>query len=419
VEPNVENSYPEEISLREIIEILLKGWKLIAAVTLIAVLISAVVSFFIIEPVYETSVGLKISATGGADTSQSEGISGILNSVPGFMVPTLDTYKERVKNPAVLKDVLDELGGRYGKLTEAALAAKINVEAVTDDNLIRVTVKDSDPMRAADIANSLAVNFAAYASAKDEEQALAAYQYIEEQANTQKEKLNLALAQYSEFVGQPGGVQELQAEIDGRLLLITDYTVQYAQKEVEENAKKAALDTMQKELAGTDKMLIIMKNLSDQSPDRTGQLTMEEQQINPNYLALENSLFVLKSELAMLAAEKRSITAQLDRNTEKLASLQAELAEKQQQESILKRNLELSQETYDSFHSKYEAIRIAQSIPAGQDSITIAAPAVEPTAPVAPRRSLNVAIAAVLGLMVSVFIVFIKDYWDKTGRASK
>lgn len=37
-----------------------------------------------------------------------------------------------------------------------------------------------------------------------------------------------------------------------------------------------------------------------------------------------------------------------------------------------------------------------------------------PTEPVSPRKLFNMAIAGILGLMVSVFLVFLKDYWLKT-----
>jgi uncharacterized protein involved in exopolysaccharide biosynthesis len=117
----------------------------------------------------------------------------------------------------------------------------------------------------------------------------------------------------------------------------------------------------------------------------------------------------------MLAAEKRSIRAQVERNTEGLTALKAELAEKQYKESVLKRNLELAQETYDSFRNRYEEVRTARSVPTAKAGITVTAPAAVPAAPVSPRKGLNVAIAAVLGLMASVLVVFFKDYWEKTG----
>jgi uncharacterized protein involved in exopolysaccharide biosynthesis len=52
----------------------------------------------------------------------------------------------------------------------------------------------------------------------------------------------------------------------------------------------------------------------------------------------------------------------------------------------------------------------------GEASIVVATPAAEPSVPVSPNKRLNIAVAGVLGLMVSVFVVFIKDYWEKTGQ---
>jgi succinoglycan biosynthesis transport protein ExoP len=253
--------------------------------------------------------------------------------------------------------------------------------------------------------------------------------YLEKQMNVEKDMLDRALTAYKEFLAQPRGVRELQAEIDSRLLLVTDYTMQYMQKEVEEKAKRAALETLQQDLAQTEKILVTKKSLSEdaflnnviseatgQSTLQTGQVMMESQEINPNYLALENSISVLRSELAMLASERQNIKSQIDQNSAELERLQAELAEKQHQENILKRNIELAQQTYDAFYSKYEEIRITQSGQVGEASIVVTSPASVPLVPVSPNRRLNVAIAGVLGLMVSVFVVFIKDYWEKTGQ---
>ena len=182
-------------------------------------------------------------------------------------------------------------------------------------------------------------------------------------------------------------------------------------------------------MAQTEKILVTKKSLSEdaflnsvvseatgQSSLQMGQAMMESQEINPNYLALENSISILRSELAMLASERQNIKSQIDRNSAELEKLQAELAEKQHQENILKRNVDLAQQTYDAFYSKYEEVRITQSSQVGEASIVVATPAAEPSVPVSPNKRLNIAVAGVLGLMVSVFVVFIKDYWEKTGQ---
>ena len=430
METNVNNTYPDEISLREIIEGILKGWKLIAVVTLIAVVISAAVSFFVISPSYEASVTLIASAAARVEAPRTEnGIPGFLDAMTDLPKPTLDTYREQVKNPVVLQNVLDDLGLGPDRLTRRGLSSKTSVEIVDNTNLIRIKVRDSDPKLAADLADSLAENFTEYVSDLAKEQALTSYLYLEKQMNVEKDMLDRALTTYKEFLAQPRGVQELLAEIDSRLMLVTDYTMQYTQKEVEEKAKKAALEALQQDMAETEKVLVTKKSLSEdaflnsvvsdaigQSSAQTGQISMESQEINPNYLMLESSISILGSELAMLSSERQNIKSQIDRNSAELEKLQAELAEKQHQENILKRNIDLAQQTYDAFYSKYEEIRITQSSQVGEASIVVAAPASVPSVPASPNKRLNVVIAGVLGLMVSVFLVFIKDYWEKTGQ---
>jgi len=429
MEANHYNAYAEEISLRELIEVLIKGWKLILSITLMAVLVSAVFSYVILEPTYEATITLMASASSRVEAPQpGQGISGIINSMANFPTPTLDTYREQVKNPAVLQNVLDELGLASQGLTRRALSEKIIVELINNTNLIRIKVKDSDPKLAADIANSLARNFTDFVSEKSKEQAVKSYQFLEKQMNVEEEKLNLALMAYKEFLAQPRGVEELEAEIGSKLQLITDYKIQYIQKEVEEKAKQSALDSYRKELAGTEKILVTKKSLSEdaflnnvvsdatgRSPAETGQITMESQEINPNYLALESAISTLKAEITMLGAERQNIKSQLDQNSRELEGLQIELAEKQHRENLLKRNIDLAQQTYDAFYSKYEETRIAQSSQVGESSIVILSPAPEPLVPVAPKKALNIAIAGVLGLMLSVFAVFMKEYWEKTG----
>ena len=66
----------EEISLRECIQVLINQRKLIASITIIVVLSSAVLNFFIMSPVYEGKVILMASGINSrqAVSSQAEGV---------------------------------------------------------------------------------------------------------------------------------------------------------------------------------------------------------------------------------------------------------------------------------------------------------------------------------------------------------
>ncbi|MGI6575361.1 MAG: Wzz/FepE/Etk N-terminal domain-containing protein [bacterium] len=57
-----------------------------------------------------------------------------------------------------------------------------------------------------------------------------------------------------------------------------------------------------------------------------------------------------------------------------------------------------------------DEIRLLQE----ESPLSVRTSAVSPNKPISPRRSLNVALAGVLGLMVGTFIAFFVDYWEST-----
>ena len=61
----------EEISLRELIEALLKNKRIIAIITILSIALSAIVSYLILEPVYEAKTVLM---------AQTLAVSSLLNS---------------------------------------------------------------------------------------------------------------------------------------------------------------------------------------------------------------------------------------------------------------------------------------------------------------------------------------------------
>lgn len=430
METNNYNAYPDEISLREIIEVILKGWKFIVSLVLTAVIISAIISFTVISPTYQASATLMASAAVKVEAPHiGEGVDGLLDSLSALPLPTLDTYKEQVKNPTVLQSVLDELGPKAEGLTRRQLANKISVEIVNNTNLLRINVKNGDPGFATDVANSVAINFTKYISDLAREQATTSYEYIVAQLEVEKDILDNVMKAYKGFLAQPRSVQELQAEISSRLKLVTSYKVQYIQKGIEEDAKSSALEMLQQELAATEKILTTRKSLSEDaflnnavsetmgiSPVVTGLICMDNEEINPYYLELQSTVSVLKAELATLATERKGISSQIEQNAAILKELQIEHAEKQNEENRFKKDIDLAQHTYDAFYEKYEEVRIAQSGKVGESNITFVTPAIEPTTPISPNKRLNIAIAAMLGLMLSIFIVFLKDYWEKTSE---
>jgi succinoglycan biosynthesis transport protein ExoP len=101
-------------------------------------------------PVYETSTRLLVSNP--PDISNVDNYNAMITS---YTMP--NTYSEMVVDSPVLQGVIDQL-----KLdtTPDMLKGSISVSLVTDTQILVVTVSDTDPVRAADIANALTSVFA-------------------------------------------------------------------------------------------------------------------------------------------------------------------------------------------------------------------------------------------------------------------
>lgn len=139
----------ETIDLREYFEII---WNKIWVVLLISFLLAAtsgVISFFILEPVYETSTTLMVGKTKELETQIQ--YNDVLLSQK-----LVKTYGEIAKSRTVSKEVIDNL---KLDLNPEQLKGKISVNLVGDTEIIMVKVQDTDPALATTIANNLAQVF--------------------------------------------------------------------------------------------------------------------------------------------------------------------------------------------------------------------------------------------------------------------
>ncbi|MDM5441346.1 Wzz/FepE/Etk N-terminal domain-containing protein [Bacillus hominis] len=139
----------ETISLKELFVILRKRLVMILVITIGAALVSAIVSFYFITPIYQTSTQILVN-----QKKQDEKI--IQYNEVQTNVQLTNTYKIIVKSPVILDKVKSEL--KLGMSTQE-LNGKINVENEKDSQVIAVTVQDKDVKLARDIANTTAEIF--------------------------------------------------------------------------------------------------------------------------------------------------------------------------------------------------------------------------------------------------------------------
>lgn len=141
----------EVIDLREYLSIIKKKWFIMAILCAVCVAASTVYSFFIAKPVYqaETTLIVKTEKTEGTNTVTSDQIK----TTQQLAV----TYGEIIKSRKVLDDVIKnlDLDESYGQLS-----GKISVSTVSDTQIIKVLVQDTNKSNAAKIANEIPKVFA-------------------------------------------------------------------------------------------------------------------------------------------------------------------------------------------------------------------------------------------------------------------
>ena len=137
------------ISLSEIFEALKKRWIMIVAITLTATLISGLVSFFVIDPVYETSTKVFIGKEESDETAYNT------NDIQMYQ-KLLQTYAQAIKTRDLVGRAIDKLS--YD-LQENNVIGALTVTPVTDTQILQINYKSKDPKEAKDVLKSVTQEF--------------------------------------------------------------------------------------------------------------------------------------------------------------------------------------------------------------------------------------------------------------------
>ncbi len=141
----------EEIDLKELLEFFKGKLGMLAIITISVCLLGCIYGLFIQKPMYKSYTTVIL---GGNESASSAGIT---QSDIALNKNLVDTYAEIVKSRRVLDQVISELrlDIDYEELHEM-----INVTALNNTEIIKITVNDRDAIKAKNIANVTANYFA-------------------------------------------------------------------------------------------------------------------------------------------------------------------------------------------------------------------------------------------------------------------
>ncbi|NTW70807.1 MAG: hypothetical protein HGA49_01010 [Eubacteriaceae bacterium] len=147
----------DQIDLKQLWRIFKNNVLLLIVFTITAMIVAAAVSFFVLDKQYESYTTLMLGKPN--DYKTESGNTEITYNDVLLNQQLVSTYSQIAKSRVVTTKVIKKLNLDF---TNEGLANIVSVTTVNDTEIIKITVKDTDPILAAKIANEMANTFSSY-----------------------------------------------------------------------------------------------------------------------------------------------------------------------------------------------------------------------------------------------------------------
>jgi len=429
-----------EVSLYDYIKVISKRKWLIVIGTFVCILTAAVVTL-LLPRVYETRATLTME---GPDTPDVKvgvltiptGISIIvepdtLDMEVGFLkIPTslsLDKFFNSLPHNTDLDlEVIRklELDKSPDELTPQALSQGITFSLAKDSRTITINARYSHPGKAKDIANTMAEVMKEKYQVLNEAEIAQSQALIDEQLNLAQTRL-LEVEKDLQILKGTVDVDSLRKEIKTRSSEETWLAQEHLKVKMSLIEQEAGLATAEEELQRQDRFYVLSKSIAEDSIYMRilAKLSKEDiaalqaaiaenQQINPIYIDLEQTVTNARISIAGAKAKESLLKQRIEENRLALGKLQTQLTEKEPEWETFIEGYNFAKEEFQSIRNTHSgAVKLLAAAEARQlETVNTAA---TPTGPIEPKTKRILLIAAVVGLLAVVFLAFFLEYLEK------
>ena len=400
----------EEIDLREYINVLLKRKGIIILIFLIAVITAAIVSYFVLQPVYEANVVITASIPKVKDSLVDE--------------ISLEEYENLIKDIEIEEELIQKLNLDKPpiEVTPYDLERMITLELPKGTNLIKMNLQFEDPKFTKDIINTWATLFV-------EKNKKLYFDEVKKAKIGVEDRLKHAEQDFFEIedklmkFNETSYVKTIEDEIKYKTTKKLDFKSRLIDIQLSLEKEKAEKEQINKALNGQEKTLRLNKSIVDDqffqqlisnitdANLKIANLTYVSEVTNPIYYNLAEQLISTNIEINSLAAEENQLEKNINDFDLSLEDLKPELTEKKLILSQLNGEYSAKEKLYNNLYKQAEEIWLTETIE--EDLLKISSLAHEPNAPIKPNRKLNILIAGVLGLFVGIFVAFFLEFWQK------
>lgn len=291
-------------------------------------------------------------------------------------------------------------------------------------SLIQISYQDNVPQRAQAFANALAGAYIQQTIDFNTEEASKTLDFIRLQLDDIKKSLETSALNVEKFK-QSHDTMDITAETKAAIEKLTVYDQQLAQIEIEENQAERLSALLKKgdfsalsiaPMQITDPLIgSLMQSLSEAERKKQS-LLVEYTELHPDVVQQSVQIDKLKKEIASninslregIAERKRSVSGVIARNEaffEKLPATERQYVD-------LARSFQVNEKIYSYLLEKQSEASIAKASTVSSNRIVD--PALLPLEPIKPKKSLIVAVAAILGMILGIFVAFVRNFLDDT-----
>ena len=396
---------------------------------------------------YTTDVKMIAGNPGSAPQQAQTGLPVLNALMMANAAQSAETYAELISETPVVQHVIDDLGL---KTTVPKLQAALRVKPVTNTNIISLQVTWSDPDTSAKIANDFATVFVAREAQLVSGQATGALDFLAKQIPQAQQNLQRSEAAVSQYE-TAHNIADLPTQTTSVVNSATNIEAKINSTQLDKEQADAQINSLSTQLAGMKSTTgggssvaqnPVLLQLNTQLAQVQGQLSTAQAQYtdsHPTVIALKQQLAEIKRQIAatpptivattstianpvyqtlsqQLAAARAmsaSDAAQLTVLARQRKDINPELAKLPAQTARLaelKRAAKLDEDVYNALQQKYNDATVSRAT--GISDVTVTAPASAELAIKTPRMVVNLLVAALVGLLLALGIVFLIEWFD-------
>ena len=348
-----------------------------------------------------------------------------------------------------------EIERALGELQESVV-----VEPVKDTmDLIKVSVQNSDPQKAADMANAVSQAYVSWYIERKKGKASSTVSFIDKQLTSLSKQLAEGEAQL-EALKEEGGLISVEAQVGATLNRLSEFEAALQKTLGEEEETQTRLNKLRGQLSNPDAAILetvkpaphptveLLKSklldLELRLASLTGTYTEESAPViklkreieevrkklqekmveasleglpkdHPIYQGIVKDIISLQTSLEALKVRQSFFEKVLDEYRLKAT----ELGEREKEYKRVNRDIEAKENLYTLLQTRREEAAVSESLKEeGIATVKVLDPATPPQKPIKPNRVLNSILGCMVGLMMGVSTASLFEYFDHSFKST-